>query len=1226
MRAVGGWAVGAVVLGMVLGCSRAAGPTAPAPTSALSLAQATPASVATKPAVPTALPAPTQIATALPSAVPAGRLPAVVAQLDLAAPGGDAYEPMALAVDESGRAVVLCYYGGRTGDVNSALVVIDPAGDRGPVLPLPGRSIGPLASARGRAYLGYEDGQGHEHLLAVDLVTGRILADEQVDLLYYGDTMIADAAGHLFIPVGNELQVRDGTTLALIRSLSLALSATAGSGRAMALDAVGGRLLVASGSQLQAYRTSDLALAWEASTGGPAITRLVLDQGGGQVSASSEDYAGGWAQWRHWAFATESGRALGPLPIADRAELLAADSRAGYLVLAEAEGQRWRIVQTGPDGQPRGPECEVSSQARFFVGSGSRLLLLLGSEHQVQIRDLATLRLLEQVALGIEIRHLVADPARERVYVDDSAGQLHVVSSRDWQVQRSLPAGSGQLLLDAANGLLFVGPAQGGREVTVVDTNALTVTAVITGGDHVAVDSAGRRAFVGWTPQGYGGEQADEVQVWDTRTWQRLNPIAHGGEPAYNPLRDEIYLSDYSAYIVDGKTLRVTGELTPDIGSATIRWCNGCPKVEAITVDPTEDVIAVRVQTLSAGKGPGTLPQPRVFSARTRQPVSHPATILSVGGDGEPVIIPPNGGQVYEGQHYSRYIGLNAALAYRAGSAEPLDYRDGLPLDLYLPDTGVALAFLQPYTLAYDPRTWEPLGWLPYQSIGSVDLAGRRLYAWERSLLTVLSFDGGPALSPQPGEAWPAGQSLGSVREIHLSPDLARDRTVFVVSEAGILRSTDGGGQWTLLHGGLPLSSAWGRPSYHLAVSPAYAQDRTLFVGAQMGDAVGLGVWRSTDGGDSWQPVWRGLQHLKVSQLAISPQYARDRTLLAYCSYDLFWQGQAGQSLFRSDDGGASWRQVAMRPNSGNGPPLPAPEELLPPLTSPVRLRAAAEGNGVDRSADGGKTWQTVLRRTEAGKYLLAVLPSPRFDEDRQAFALFQDLLYRSTDGGLTWQSATDRQWVREGFEQYYTALAVGQGEGGKVLVYVGDASGAVTALDPGLAHWGGTAPTPVALASPVPGASATPCPGADPPFSQVYPRWQVALGCPMGRVGETAMAVQEFEHGRMFWRSDTHQIYVLTDGAQGRRWSAFPDTWQEGQPDRDPALVPPAGLEQPIRGFGKVWREQLGGPQAGVGWARGAEQGYGGRWQEFAGGMLLVGPEGRCYALLADGRYESEQ
>jgi hypothetical protein len=51
---------------------------------------------------------------------------------------------------------------------------------------------------------------------------------------------------------------------------------------------------------------------------------------------------------------------------------------------------------------------------------------------------------------------------------------------------------------------------------------------------------------------------------------------------------------------------------------------------------------------------------------------------------------------------------------------------------------------------------------------------------------------------------------------------------------------------------------------------------------------------------------------------------------------------------------------------------------------------------------------------------------------------------------------------------------------------------------------------------------------------------------------------------------------------------------------------VAPSGFQQPGRGFGKVWREELGGPQAALGWALEKEQGVQGQVQDWDFGTVL--------------------
>jgi len=98
-----------------------------------------------------------------------------------------------------------------------------------------------------------------------------------------------------------------------------------------------------------------------------------------------------------------------------------------------------------------------------------------------------------------------------------------------------------------------------------------------------------------------------------------------------------------------------------------------------------------------------------------------------------------------------------------------------------------------------------------------------------------------------------------------------------------------------------------------------------------------------------------------------------------------------------------------------------------------------------------------------------------------------------------------------------------------------------------------------------------------------------------------------------MIWRGDTKQIYVLHDDGSLAYYS---DTWDESQPVNDLARVPPVGLFQPARGFGKLWRTEVGLASK-LGWALAPEQGYDMLVQRFEGGTMLLGPEGEIYILL---------
>ena len=121
-------------------------------------------------------------------------------------------------------------------------------------------------------------------------------------------------------------------------------------------------------------------------------------------------------------------------------------------------------------------------------------------------------------------------------------------------------------------------------------------------------------------------------------------------------------------------------------------------------------------------------------------------------------------------------------------------------------------------------------------------------------------------------------------------------------------------------------------------------------------------------------------------------------------------------------------------------------------------------------------------------------------------------------------------------------------------------------------------------------------------------------MGCATNRLHQTWSAVERFERGWMYWRQDADRIYVMSSS---RKWQGFADIWNEGEPV-DGGLTPPPGLLEPVRGFGKIWREKLGGPGAAIGWAVEEERGADRQIQDFQRGVILIA-DGQLYVLFRD-------
>ncbi len=103
---------------------------------------------------------------------------------------------------------------------------------------------------------------------------------------------------------------------------------------------------------------------------------------------------------------------------------------------------------------------------------------------------------------------------------------------------------------------------------------------------------------------------------------------------------------------------------------------------------------------------------------------------------------------------------------------------------------------------------------------------------------------------------------------------------------------------------------------------------------------------------------------------------------------------------------------------------------------------------------------------------------------------------------------------------------------------------------------------------------------------------------CPFEPVTSSPAAVQHFERGAMMWLQTSNSIYVFFNeqntGYAGNSFklARFEDTFKDSMPESDPSYIAPAAKFQPIRGFGKVWRENPNVMNK-LGWATDKEQGY---------------------------------
>jgi hypothetical protein len=133
----------------------------------------------------------------------------------------------------------------------------------------------------------------------------------------------------------------------------------------------------------------------------------------------------------------------------------------------------------------------------------------------------------------------------------------------------------------------------------------------------------------------------------------------------------------------------------------------------------------------------------------------------------------------------------------------------------------------------------------------------------------------------------------------------------------------------------------------------------------------------------------------------------------------------------------------------------------------------------------------------------------------------------------------------------------------------------------------------------------------------QSDPSIAAAIGCPLsGAPTSVASAYQPFQNGVMIWIAAPGQslIYALYGNGTYQR---FNDTFVEGVDPGSGGAVPPPGLQEPIRGFGKVWRENPSARDT-LGWALTGESGGTAEFLAFERGEMVRVPQaGQTYILI---------
>jgi photosystem II stability/assembly factor-like uncharacterized protein len=293
----------------------------------------------------------------------------------------------------------------------------------------------------------------------------------------------------------------------------------------------------------------------------------------------------------------------------------------------------------------------------------------------------------------------------------------------------------------------------------------------------------------------------------------------------------------------------------------------------------------------------------------------------------------------------------------------------------------------------------------------------------EPNVFYIGQVDGGVWKSDDYGRTWKSifnhepTQSIGAIAVSPSDPNV-----IYVASGEGLARPdlSVGDGIYKSTNAGETWSHVWSAEDEQIPALAVDPRNPSRVFAAVLGHPYGpnpeRGIYRSTDGGQTWQKVFYVDQNTGGDDVAIDP--ANPNVVYATLwevrqgpwEYGNEYQGAKG-GIFKSTDGGATWRKLT----NGLPPNLVQAYVAIAP-SKPSRLYAtiattregsygSGQGLGIYRSDDSGVHWHSATTDLRpAAKIGGGDLPVPRVDpKNPDVLYVASIVTWRSMDGGKTW-------------------------------------------------------------------------------------------------------------------------------------------------------------------------------------------------------------------------------